>query len=88
MNTPDIDKLGSCMDGIGAEIPDAKVTEVPKEVASRKYKVRYYIPTVSSTFASEKSDEKVMSVETDSAEDAVRATKAAAPDASIISVER
>ena len=74
------------MDGIGAEIPDAKVTEVPKEVASRKYKVRYYIPTVS--VSAGKRDEKVMSVETDSAEDAVRATKAAAPDASIISVER
>lgn len=86
---PNLESLASCMDGIGAEIADAteRPKKVSKSVASRQYTVRYIIPTVSSPCASLKPTERDMRVSSDSAADAVRAVKAAHPDADITGVD-
>ena len=80
---PDPEQLAKCMDGIGAEIEDApsRPKRVDNRVASRQYSVRYIIPTVSGN------KEKNMRVAGNSAEDAVKACKAAHPDADIESVD-
>ena len=71
--------------GIGAEIGDAHPPEpsnVPKDIATRKYTVRYFIPTVSAG-----TKEGEMQIRGTTAEDAVRAVIAAHPDANITGVE-
>lgn len=84
------DHLDLCFDGVGADICDKTVIppSIPKNMASRKYTVRYIIPTVSSNDALDTNRPlRNMSVSANSAEDAVRTVLAAHPDADISCVE-
>ena len=81
---PTIDELTECMDGVGAEIADGhdcSPRSVSNATQSRKYTVRYIIPTVSGGGA------RNMSVAGDNATDAVNACKAAHPNADILGVD-
>ena len=87
---PNPNDLDVCMDGIGADMGDIHTVgaSTPKDIASRKYTVRYIIPTVSSNDARDtKGSPRNMSVSAKSAEDAVRTVLAAHPNADISSVD-
>lgn len=87
---PRPEDLEVCLDGVGADMGDMPVIppSVPKDIASRKYTVRYIIPTVSSNDAKDtKGSPRNMSVSAKSAEDAVRTVLAAHPNADISSVD-
>lgn len=78
-----------CMDGIGADMGNIPTIppSIPKDIASRKYTVRYFIPIVSSDGRDTKGALRNMSVYAMSAEDAVRTILAAHPNADISSVD-
>ena len=89
MKNPTPKDLEVCMDGIGAAITDASVHHYPtnKGIVTRKFTVRYIIPTVSSNDAESQGVSHSMGVAAASAEDAVRTVLAAHPTADISSVE-
>ena len=86
---PNPEYLEVCLDGIGASIGGTYTPPpVPKDISTRKFTVRYIIPTVSSNDAlGKKGSLRNMIVTAMTAEDAVRAVVAAHPDADISSVE-
>ena len=87
---PNPEDLEVCMDGIGADMGDIPTIppSIPQDIASRKYTVRYIIPTVSSNDARDtKGSPRNMSVSAKSAEDAVKTVLAAHPNADISSVD-
>ena len=81
--------LDVCMDGVGADMDDIPTIHpsIHQDIASRKYTVRYIIPTVSSDARDTKGSPRNMSVSAKSAEDAVKAVLAAHPNADISIVE-
>ena len=87
---PNPDDLDVCMDGVGADMGDIPTIppSIPQDIASRKYTVRYFIPTVVSSDARDtKGSPRNMSVSAKSAGEAVRAVLAAHPNADIYSVD-
>ena len=86
LNTLTSYTLNECMDGVGDKTGKSTFSQANATSASgvsRKYIVRFIIPTVNSDLEGA----RAMSVAGDSAEEAVRAVKAAYPNAKITQVD-